>query len=179
VRTLNQVIGRGQHRSGWPYAIASLQPLAEARGILLDDFIEQTFVYPACARSHCEPWIGIFHHQSNMPSFMDRAHSLSASFQGEHWKQSRPHLLGVIALSEYLASYLAEILDVAAFAVKHPTEVPEIRWGTERYERNRDKQLIQVGWYLKNTRLLYQIPKLRDHAKLRLLAGEGGEAFAL
>ncbi len=172
VRTLNQVIGLGQHRSGWPYAIASLQPLAQERGILLDDFIEQTFVYPASPRAHREPWVGIVHHPPNMPSFMYRAHSLPAIFHGDAWKQSRPLLVGVIALSEYLASYLADTLDVAAFAVKHPTEVPEIRWSPNRYERNRDKQLIQVGWYLKNTRLLYQVPKLRDHAKLRLLAGD-------
>ncbi len=107
-----------------------------------------------------------------MPSFMFPAHSLTAIFQHEPWKQSRPHLVGVIALSEYLASYLADTLDVPAFVGKHPTEIPEIRWSPERYESNRDKQLIQVGWYLKNTRLLYQVPELRDHGKLRLLAGD-------
>ena len=171
-RTLNQVIGLGQHRSGWPYAIASLQPLAEDRGILLDDFIEQTFVYPASPRTHREPWVGIVHHPPNMPSFMYRIHSLPSIFQSDAWKQSRPHLVGVIALSKYLASHLADTLDIAAFAVKHPTEVPELRWSPERYERNRDKQLIQVGWYLKNTRLLYQVPALRDHAKLRLLSSD-------
>lgn len=170
LRTLNQVIGLREHRSGWPFAIASLQPLAEERGILLDDFIEQTFVYPADPQVHRERWVGIVHHPPNMPSFMDRAHSLAEIFQSDAWKQSRPNLVGVIALSEYLASYLADTLDIAAFALKHPTEVPDVRWSLERYEKNRDKQLIQVGWYLKNTRLLYHVPRLRDHAKLRLLA---------
>jgi hypothetical protein len=172
VRTLNDAVGLGTHRSGWPYAIASLQRLADARGILVDDFIEQTFVYPDIASPHTEPWIGIVHHPPNMPSFMYRAHKLTAVFQSEPWKQSRPHLVGLIALSEYLATYLALTLDVPAFAVKHPTEIPEIFWDPARYERNADKHLIQVGWYLKNTRLVYQIPELRDHRKLRLLAAE-------
>ncbi len=171
VRTLNHAVGRGTHRSGWPYAVASLQPLADPQGVLLDDFIEQTFVYPDTAVPHAEPWVGIVHHPPNMPSFMFRRHRLTSVFQGEAWKKSRPHLAGVIALSEYLASYLADTLGVPAFAVKHPTEVPEIRWSAEYYEKNRDKQLIQVGWYLKNTRLLYQVPELADHGKLRLLPG--------
>jgi hypothetical protein len=171
VRTLNEAVGQGTHRSGWPYAIAALQPLADPTGVLLDDFIEQTFVYPKTVVVHSEPWVGIVHHPPNMPSFMFRAHRLTSVFQGEPWKQSRPHLTGVIALSEYLAAYLADTLGVPAFAVKHPTEIPEIRWSAGRYERNPDKQLIQIGWYLKNTRLLYQVPELRDHGRLRLLAG--------
>ena len=80
MRTLNDVVGLGSHRSGWPYAIASLQPLADARGVLLDDFIEQTFVYPDTVRPHSDPWVGIVHHPPNMPSFMFPAHSLTAIF---------------------------------------------------------------------------------------------------
>ena len=72
VRTLNHVIGQGTHRSGWPYAIAALQPLADPEGVLLDDFIEQTFVYPSSVVGYSEPWVGIVHHPPNMPSFMFR-----------------------------------------------------------------------------------------------------------
>jgi hypothetical protein len=169
---LNQVIGRGSHRSGWPFAVAALQPLADPRGILLDDFVEQSFVYPTQEVTHSEPWIGIVHHPPNMPPFMFQAHNLTAVFQSAAWKRSRPHLLGVIALSQYLATYLAETLGVPAFAVKHPSEVPDIRWTPERYQRNPHKSLIQIGWYLKNTRLLYQVPELRGHEKLRLLGGD-------
>lgn len=172
-RSIDSVIGTGIHRSGWPYAVASLQQLADSGGILLDDFVEQSFCYPHKEVVHTEPWVGIFHHPPNMPPFMISKHNLTQMFQNRAWKQSRPHLIGAIALSEYLATYLGDCLGVPSFSLRHPTEVPDILWDPSRYEQNPSKQLIQVGWYLKNTQLLYQIPDLPDHIKLRLLAGDG------
>lgn len=176
IRKARSVIGACEHRSGWPHAFAALQPLADgdadpgAGRVVLDDFIEQLFCYSRGILSHDSPWVGIFHHPPNMPAFMNREHVPSVMFATEGFRRSRPHLLGAIALSEYLAHYLGDVLGVPTVAVKHPSEVPALRWSPDRYAANRAKALIQIGWYLKNTLLLGQIPEMPEYRRLRLVA---------
>ena len=168
LRKPGRVIGSDTHRSGWPYAMAAMHPLGRDEGVLLDDFIEQIFCYEPNSHAHEVPWIGIFHHPPNMPPFWKREHALSAMIQTDSWKKSLPHLRGAIALSEYVAHFLADALGVPTIAIKHPTEVPAVRWSAERYQANRLKHLVQVGWYLKNTQLLHQTPELDGHRRMRV-----------
>ncbi len=172
VRSLEHVLGRRTHRSGWPYAFVSLQPLADSRGLRFDDAIEQNFAFSSRPEAYKEPWVGVFHQPPNMPPFLKPQHSLPVLFRSPVWQESFPHLIGAIALSEYLAAFLSESLGVPTFAVKHPTEPPEVRWSPDRYARNASRRLIQVGWYLKNTQLIFQIPMLPGLKKMRLLACE-------
>lgn len=174
IRKPRGIIGADeQHRSGWPYAFSSLQPLAHEGGVIFDDFIEQIFCYGPESYDHRRPWVGVFHHPPNMPPFMRSEHVPAVMFQTEAWKRSRPFLVGAIALSTYLADYLRVVLGVPAFPVKHPSEIPETRWEPDRYLANPRKHVIQVGWYLKNTQLMYQFPEPRDHRRMRLLSTDG------
>ena len=169
LRKPRAVIGSETHRSGWPFAMAALSPLARERGILFDDFVEQIFCYEPDSDAHEQPWIGIFHHPPNMPPFWKRTHALSAMIQTNSWKKSLPYLQGAIALSEYVAHYLADALGVPTVAIKHPTEIPAVRWSPERYAANGVKHLVQVGWYLKNTQLLQDhVPELLGHRRMRV-----------
>jgi len=170
LRKPRSVIGADTHRSGWPFAHAAIQPLARPGGVLFDDFIEQIFCYEPDSHAHEEPWVGIFHHPPNMPPFMKRTHALSAMIQTNAWKRSRPHLIGAIALSDYVANYLAEVVGVPTATIKHPTEVPSLRWSPELYRTNPEKQLIQIGWYLKNSQLIYQVPESPEHRRVRLFS---------
>jgi hypothetical protein len=145
--------------------------LACQRGILLDDYVEQTFCYQPEPMIYQEPWIGIFHHPPNIPQFTTPPESLHEMLAGEAFQQSLPQLRGAIALSKYLAEHLRESLSVPVWVIKHPSEIPEQGWSFDRYHASQPKKLVQLGWYLRNTRAIYQVPKLRDHCKLRYLPG--------
>jgi hypothetical protein len=168
VRRTHQTIGNGVHRSGWPYAFRSLQPLSQEGGVLLDDFVEQTFCYQTRPEAYREPWVGIFHHPPDMPSFANRIEMLSHLFQRPVWQRSEASLRGAIALSEHLAAYLREALHVPVAVVRHPSEVPDVVWDEAAYLDNLDRSLVQLGWYLRNTRAIFQVPPLVSHRKLRV-----------
>lgn len=168
VRQLDQVIGAGQHRSGWPYAVGCLRPLAAEQGILFDDFVEHRFCYNDTAAPHREPWIGVFHHPPNLPSFASENEKLPVMFEKRVWKESQRFLQGAIALSQYLADYLSATLHVPTLVVRHPSEIPRRTWSEAAYQSSSSKWLLQVGWYLRNTRAIYHVPPLSGHRKLRL-----------
>lgn len=168
-RSLSHVIGQGFHRSGWPYAVASLAPLYCKHGILLDDFIEQRFCYESNGQVYTTPWVGIFHHPGRIPTILEDSYSLDKILEGPAWKESEKHLRGAIALSEHLAKYLSQRLQVPVVAVKHPSEIPDKTWSEHEYLRNPRKKLVQFGWYLRNTRAIHQLPKLPHHEKFRCL----------
>ena len=62
-----EVIGKGVHRSGWPWCIDALSGL-ESDGILFDDFVERSFIYEPRQVPYTEPWIGVFHHPPFIPN---------------------------------------------------------------------------------------------------------------
>jgi hypothetical protein len=168
-RSISHVIGQGFHRSGWPYAVSSLEPLFCKQGILFDDFIEQRFCYAGERPIYTTPWVGVFHHPWHVPSFLYEQYGLEAILEGAAWKESEKQLRGAIALSEDAAKYLSSRLTVPVVAIKHPSEIPEWMWTEEAYLQNQDKKLIQFGSYLRNTRAIYQLPKIRDHEKFRCM----------
>ncbi len=167
VRDVRQVIG-AQHRSGWPYAVRSLQPLARDEGLLFDDFVEHNFCYGADASPYREPWVGVFHHPPNMPPFATDHEKLPVMFAKPAWRESRRHLRGAIALSQYLADYLAAELQVPTAVARHPSELSDVPWSEAAYLASPYQWLLQVGWYLRNTRAIFQVPPLRRHRKVRL-----------
>ena len=169
VRPEQWTVGRDFHRSGWPYARRSLKPLACQHGLLLDDYVEQTFSDQMQLAPHREPWVGIFHHPPGIPEFATPPEPPERMFAQPNFRESLRHLRGAIALSEYLADYLRHALGVPAFVVRHPSEVPRQGWSPELYLARQPKRLVQLGWYLRNTRAIYQVPKLREHQKLRYL----------
>lgn len=169
-RSTARLVGQGFHRSGWPYAVNSLAPLFCKQGVLFDDFIEQRFCYGGDRSIYTSPWIGVFHHPGHVPEYIEEQYSLERILEGAAWKESEKHLRGAITLSEHLAAYLSNRLKVPVVAVKHPTEIPEQTWSEEAYLRSPVKKLLQLGWYLRNTRAIFQVPQLRDYEKCRCLS---------
>lgn len=173
---------KGGHRSGWPYVVSALKEHQKDTGILLDDFVERTFkpdrhsssllnrILPFSddAPTWREPWVGIFHYPPNFPEWFDPYSNPEAIFSGSRFKKSIRHLRGAIALSEYMAKWLRTKLDVPVTAIKHPTEFPHMKFTWDAFSYNRDKKLVQVGWYLRNYRAIHQVAVPHEFRKLRL-----------
>lgn len=164
----HEVIGNGRHRSGWPYAMRCIQPLNSGHGTLLDDFIEHRFCYNGDPQPHTRPWIGVSHHPPNLPSVACDNERLSTVFSSPAWRESRRFLVGLIAMSEYAGAYLCRQVGVPVACLRHPTEIPDRRWSSAAFEHNRFRWIVQLGWYLRNTRILEQTPALAGLKKVRI-----------
>jgi len=166
VRCSDEVIGKGMHRSGWPYVFNHLQTIASDDGILFDDFVEQTFCYIHKPVPYTKPWVGVFHHPPNPPYFSNERESLRRMFEENcALRASLPHLKMAVALSDHLAEYLRSELNCPVLSLKHPIGTPRKMWCPEAYKANCHKQLIQIGYYLRNTQLMHQFPDICRHSK--------------
>jgi len=163
-----QPVGRGHHRSGWPYAWHALHMLHDYGGVLFEDFVERSFTYSRMSRPYARPWVAVFHNPPNMPMWFDANQDPRAVFSSALWQRSVPHLKVAFSLSEYLAAWLRTKLDVPVHSVIHPTEIPKQGWDLNAFLENRDRQIIQVGWWLRNTSAIYQLPKLPGWQKVAL-----------
>jgi len=166
-----EVIGRGVHRSGWPWCIDALSGLATG-GILFDDFVERSFIYEPRKEPYREPWIGVFHHPPFIPNNIQQIHkhtlsNLTAMGYCKAWAKSKKYLTKAITFTSEAAIFIERWLGVQSFCVPHPTEIPEIPWTKFRYESNESKGAIQIGMQLRNLRAIYQLPPVIGIGKFR------------
>jgi hypothetical protein len=71
-------------------------------------------------------------------------------------------------MTQYLADWLREQLPVPVVGVAHPMETPDLRFSPDRYLANRDKKIMQVGWFLRNTEAIHQLQAPSGFRKLQL-----------
>ena len=154
-------VGEGEHRSGWPYCIQALRPLfTEDAPVLFDDFVERTFLYDKKWHDeivHTGPWVGVIHHPPDMPGwYMDNLH-LQNLDSHPRWQASLPNLKMIISMGDNLTTWLEKKWpDIPVVTIRHPTGRPMVEWTPERYWLNREKKVVQVGWFLRNTTAIYQ-----------------------
>jgi hypothetical protein len=157
----DNIIGKGFHRSGWPKVIDSISVFDDEDGILFDDFVEQTFCYSTDAPIYGEPWIGVFHHPDDIPYFGNSNEKLQNLFNQENFKESLKNLKLAIALSEKLGNFLEKNLNCKVLVLNHPIEIDKFKeWSFKKWNDNRKKKLIQIGFYQRNTQLYNQVPKI-------------------
>jgi hypothetical protein len=149
----------GQHRSGWLYVLNLLNKLHNPRGILLDSFIERTFCWkPGGPTSNLEPWIGFIHVPPNVPQWFQHEQSNDYIFNTEPWKKSFPYCKGLFTLSDYHRKNLESRLDIPVNYLIHPTEIPRVKWSWKKFNANREKKIVQVGWWLRKLHTIFQLP---------------------
>ena len=157
------IVGAGEHRSGWPYCINALRPLfRDDAPVMFDDFCERTFLYDK--KWHEElvyerPWIGVLHHPPDMPNwYFDKLH-LQNLIHNPRWIVSRPHCKMLISMGSNLTRWLETTFpEIPVATVRHPTGRPIVYWSPERFQANVKKRMVQVGWFLRNTHAIYQAP---------------------
>lgn len=163
-----EVIGKGFHRSGWPYVLGHLSSIHSSKGILFDDFVEQNFCYRSKPEIYREPWVGVFHHPPGIPYFGNYSEKLEVFTKSEEFQESAKELKFAITLSEFHAEALREIVDCPVISIPHPAKFGFREWDERSWLFNPDKRAIQLGFYLRNTQLIRQIPPIRRVNKTRL-----------
>jgi hypothetical protein len=139
------------HRSGWAYAISSLQHLHSDNGIMFDGFIEQKFVWERDDGAHPyrEPWIGFFHNPPYVPHWFGPERSAEDIIASSLWRESLPDCRGLFTLSKYLADWLRPRVPVPVCSLFHPTEPCAEQFSMEKYYNNEYKRIIHIGWWLR------------------------------
>jgi hypothetical protein len=153
------------HRSGWGYAMDSLDRLHGAEGVLLDGFIEKKFAWGSDPGEKCnglrpyeEPWIGFLHNPPNLPGlFNGNCQAPEDILQMQSWRESMHYCQGLFTLSNYLKEWLQPLVPVSICNLLHPTETPRNRFSAQKYLLNKEKQLVQIGWWLRKFSSLYSL----------------------
>lgn len=163
----DNIIGKGFHRSGWPYVIKKLNEISSENGILLDDFVEQNFCYSK-GFFYENDWIGIFHHPPFPPDFSNNEEKMINYLKTPEFKESSKRLKLAIVLSKYHQEELKKHLNCPVVYIPHPIEGKFKEWSIENWNSNRFKSIVQVGVYLRNTQLIDQVPNIKNIKKIRL-----------
>jgi hypothetical protein len=173
---LQKRISYPHQRSGWNYAVSALDPLfsQNGQGILLDSMIEKNF----CRRlqeaeasgeiPYLRPWVGFVHVPLEIPATHDPRKSLRHISRLPVWQQSLPYCKGLLTLSAWLRDQVRQVVDVPVLSLKHPTQIPELKFSFERYLNNSRPRVIQVGWWLRRLGSIFELPR-RDTLRTLLI----------
>ena len=150
----------GIHRSGWSHAMNGIAGLHNPHGVFLDSFIEKTFCWGARhnAKSYRQPWIGFIHNPPCMPDWFLPGQSNRTLFMNEKWRQSAPFCKGLFTLTEYHRKHLAPMLDIPVNALLHPTKTPVRTWNRNGFMENKEKKIVQIGFFLRKLYSIYLLP---------------------
>lgn len=154
---LSSCYGFKRHRSGWGYCINSLMPHHSLHGIHVDGFLEhnfswhvQKYLYDGARKIPYEfPWIGFLHNPPNPPSWYDVYNSPKAIFDRDVFQYSLRFCKAIVTLSKYLADWVKSVCDVPVISVKHPTQTNCIKWNPEKFLREDNPSILQVGYWLR------------------------------
>jgi hypothetical protein len=150
----------GQHRSGWPFVLRVLQQFHSKKGVIFDTFIERTFCWhPDGPRSHDNPWIGMIHVPPNIPNWFQYEQSNQYIFELDIWKKSIKHCRGLYTLSNHHKKYLQQRLHVPINSLMLPTEFSAPKWSWKRFQANKNRAIVQVGWWLRKLHSIFRLPK--------------------
>lgn len=153
IKDPKEVIGKGLHRTGWPWVLSNLKAISSEDGILFEDFFEQNFCYKGDGDVYEEDWATIIHHPTRIPCFGNTRERLDLALKSEAFLKSEPHLKIVFVLCEETAKWLRTRLDCKVVSLPHPASFE----GVKRWENSGDKNLYQLGFYLRNTCLSDQV----------------------
>ncbi|MGD1711793.1 hypothetical protein [Hydrocoleum sp. CS-953] len=184
----------GTHRFGWSGVLRSLEPLHHQKGVLLDGFIERKFCWggsPGEAKNnptpYQEPWIGFIHVPPRVPKWFEYEQAPQSIFATELWQESLKYCIGLFCLSEYHQHWLKKRLNIPIIKLLHPTETPGKTFDFDKFLSNKNRKIIQIGWWLRRLNSIYYLPQsqikkailIKDDLQIQSLFAKEKETFNL
>ena len=170
IKLMSQTVFQS-HRSGWSYAIDALLPLHNENGILFDGFLENQFGWtcPTKRYAYDEQWVGVFHKTPNIPDWFFSEYNPEALINNINFQRSLETCKGIYTLSNYHADTIRSMTDVPVNALIHPTEIPKLLFDYDRFIKNDEKKIINIGYWLRKLTSIYQLPVNSYYEKCRLI----------
>lgn len=152
VRIFNKV-EFAEHRCGWAYAVQALDSLHHPKGIRLDTFLEETFLWNFDQNvaggiiPYREPWIGFWHNPLEQPDWVDM-NEPKKLMQKWAFAESLKFCRGILTLSSSMSANVEKSLGLPCSALIHPTDTNVPCWDCEEYFD--DPTAVHVGWWLRS-----------------------------
>ena len=169
------------HRSGWNYAIHSISKLHNKKGINFYGFLENEFSW--FKRQNIEDktipikedWTGFFHNPQNPPWWFSPNTCPLTMLQSPEFLESLETCQGLFCLSEYHANFLREMTNKPVEVLLHPTEIPEVQFDFDAFYTNKQRRLVNIGYWLRKVNSIYSLPIDESvYIKTRLLPYKKG-----
>jgi hypothetical protein len=97
-----------------------------------------------------EDWIGVWHNPHNMPEWFDYQHSPQSILKRKGFQESLKKCQGIFVLSKYFADWLSSILpNIKINILYHPTELTNNNFNYDKFIKNEEKCIIQIGYWLR------------------------------
>jgi len=159
------------HRSGWLYAMNALVPLHNEVGIRFDGFLEDNFAWkdPRRRQIYKEPWVGFFHNPGNVPDWFFGEFSIENIIDSPECQESLESCQGLFVLSEDHAKCIRELTDVPVSVLYHPTEIPDMIFSYKAFLDNKNKKVVNIGYWLRKLNSIYCLPVNNEYEKWRLI----------
>jgi hypothetical protein len=174
---LSKSSGFIHHRSGWQFCLSQLKTLHSRSGIFCDDFIERSFSWYLHDHfrgksihkiPYKHKWIGFLHNPPNMPNWFNYFDSPNAILSRPIFQESLKTCKLLIVLSKYLKEWLSSRVDVPIIDLKHPTQIPKLKWCPDKFIHQRCKPVIQLGYWLRKLDSLHKLKIGTDYTKIWL-----------
>lgn len=166
------------HRSGWQFIVNNLIVELNKRDdinkpFIIDTYVDKTFHWNKKFYEskgiipYRKEWIGFIHH-----TYSDYVNQYNCEqlFTEDLFIQSLENCKCIIVMSEYLKKQIETSLDILynrndnplinkvnVHVVYHPTEITKDLFTYEKFLNNKDKQIIQIGNWLRNVFSIYQL----------------------
>jgi len=98
---------------------------------------------------------GELHHPPDPPEWTRTQDRIDRLCMNKAFDDSLHQLKLAVCLSNYLAEWIESHWGIPTAVVSHPTEIPELTWQPDEWIAH--KRLVQCGWYLRNTRLIFEV----------------------
>jgi hypothetical protein len=166
------------HQYGWAVALKALSVLSNPEGVLLDGFIENTFLWrladnrKAAKIPYREPWVGFVHHPPGIPNWPSIArHKIQDLANVPEWSESLECCLGLFALTDYLAQWVRARWGVPCEVLRYPALRPDNVFSMANYDAHHPKIVTMVGFWLRRF-TSFQMLNADGHRKIRPLLVE-------
>jgi hypothetical protein len=156
------------HRSGWQYIVNNMvidlnQTNIIKSPLIIDTYVDKTFHWNCSfyKRKNIIPykvdWIGFIHHTF---SSYNNSYNCAVLFKNPLFLESLNKCRCLIVMSHYLKNQIEEVIGedrVRIEVVYHPTEETGTMFTWERFMSNRDREVVQIGNWLRNVFAIYSL----------------------
>jgi hypothetical protein len=105
-----------------------------------------------------EPWVGISHVPDNIPEWFNKKQTPKEIFKNKYFIESLKDCKGLYCLSNYGKDILKKYTNLPINVIFHPTETPNVKFSIEKFIKNKDKEIIQLGTFCRKLSSIFLLP---------------------
>jgi hypothetical protein len=164
------------HRSGWSYVVDSLLKFHNENGVKFEGFLENPFIWnrDGCLKEGEIPfkkdWVGVIHNPWDFPTENNEKITTKDLINSDVFRESLKTCRGLYVLSNYLRNKIIQEINVPVDFLYHPTEFVTDLFSIEKFRKNKNKNILEIGSWLRKMNSLFLLEENTDiWKKLRII----------